>query len=69
MLDQARVDGGIRVRDLTEPQVAKIREIIDRGIVLGQPESFGQNPATLLDRQTAAGAKATRLITVSPEMG
>jgi small subunit ribosomal protein S13 len=28
--DEARVDGGVRVRDLTEAQVAKIREIIDR---------------------------------------
>lgn len=28
--DEARIDGAIRVRDLTEPQVAKIREIIDR---------------------------------------
>ncbi|OGO72481.1 MAG: 30S ribosomal protein S13 [Chloroflexi bacterium RIFCSPLOWO2_12_FULL_71_12] len=28
--EEARVDGGIRVRDLTEPQVAKLREIIDR---------------------------------------
>ena len=25
--EEARVDGGIRVRDLTEPQVAKLREI------------------------------------------
>src|ERR671935_1250162 len=31
ILEQARVDLGTRVRDLTEPQVAKIREIIDRG--------------------------------------
>ncbi len=31
VLDQARVDAAIRVRDLTEPQVAKIREVIDRG--------------------------------------
>src|SRR5437870_13860799 len=31
VLGQARVDAGIRVRDLTEPQVAKISEIIDRG--------------------------------------
>ena len=31
VLEQARVEPGIRVRDLTEPQVAKIREIIDRG--------------------------------------
>ncbi|MGH2378452.1 MAG: 30S ribosomal protein S13 [Candidatus Limnocylindria bacterium] len=28
--EEARVDGGTRVRDLTEPQVAKLREIIDR---------------------------------------
>ena len=28
--EEARVDGAIRVRDLTEPQVAKLREIIDR---------------------------------------
>src|SRR5919201_151388 len=31
ILEQARVDLGTRVRDLTEPQVAKIREIVDRG--------------------------------------
>ena len=31
VLEQARIDGATRVRDLTEPQVAKIREIIDRG--------------------------------------
>ena len=30
ILQQARVDAAIRVRDLTEPQVSKIREIIDR---------------------------------------
>jgi small subunit ribosomal protein S13 len=30
VLEKARVDASIRVRDLTEPQVAKIREIIDR---------------------------------------
>ena len=28
--EEARLDGGIRVRDLTEAQVSKIREIIDR---------------------------------------
>jgi small subunit ribosomal protein S13 len=28
--DEARVDGGIRVRDLTEAQVSKLREFIDR---------------------------------------
>ncbi len=28
--DEARVDGGIRVRNLTEAQVSKLREIIDR---------------------------------------
>src|SRR4029078_6208635 len=28
--DEARVDHAIRVRDLTEAQVAKIREVIDR---------------------------------------
>ena len=28
--DEARVDGAIRVRDLTEAQVGKLREIIDR---------------------------------------
>jgi small subunit ribosomal protein S13 len=28
--EEARVDGGVRVRDLTEPQVARLREIIDR---------------------------------------
>jgi small subunit ribosomal protein S13 len=31
VLDTARVDAATRVRDLTEPQVAKIREVIDRG--------------------------------------
>ncbi len=31
VLDDARVDPDIRVRDLTEAQVAKIREVIDRG--------------------------------------
>ncbi|HTJ60782.1 MAG TPA: 30S ribosomal protein S13 [Candidatus Saccharimonadales bacterium] len=30
VLDEARVDQAIRVRDLTEAQVAKIREVIDR---------------------------------------
>ena len=30
VLGEARVGGGIRVRDLTEAQVAKIREVIDR---------------------------------------
>src|SRR5437870_7529917 len=34
VLGQARVDAGIRVRDLTEPQVAKIREVIDRGFTV-----------------------------------
>jgi len=32
--EQARIDGATRVRDLTEPQVAKIREIIDRGFTV-----------------------------------
>ena len=31
VLEQARVEPATRVRDLTEPQVAKIREVIDRG--------------------------------------
>jgi len=31
ILEQARIELATRVRDLTEPQVAKIREIIDRG--------------------------------------
>ena len=31
ILQQARVEAKTRVRDLTEPQVAKIREVIDRG--------------------------------------
>jgi small subunit ribosomal protein S13 len=31
ILEQARVEAKTRVRDLTEPQVAKIREVIDRG--------------------------------------
>ena len=30
ILQQARVDAAVRVRDLTESQVSKIREIIDR---------------------------------------
>src|SRR5205809_7242208 len=34
VLEQARVDAGTRVRDLTEPQVAKIREVIDRGFTV-----------------------------------
>src|SRR5436309_13790398 len=34
VLEQARIDGGTSVRDLTEPQVAKIREIIDRGFTV-----------------------------------
>lgn len=32
--EEARVAPGIRVRDLTEPQVAKIREIIDRAFTV-----------------------------------
>src|SRR5437588_11417090 len=31
ILEQGRIELATRVRDLTEPQVAKIREIIDRG--------------------------------------
>ena len=31
---EAKVDGGIRTRDLTEPQVAKIREVIDRTLTV-----------------------------------
>ena len=34
VLDEARVDRAIRVRDLTEAQVAKIREVIDRGFTV-----------------------------------
>ena len=34
VLEQARIEGATRVRDLTEPQVAKIREIIDRGFTV-----------------------------------
>ena len=34
VLEQARIDGATRVRGLTEPQVAKIREIIDRGFTV-----------------------------------
>ena len=34
VLDEARVEHAIRVRDLTEGQVAKIREIIDRGFTV-----------------------------------
>ena len=30
VLDEAKIDHAIRVRDLTEAQIAKIREIIDR---------------------------------------
>src|SRR2546428_13035525 len=35
VLDEARVDHAIRVRDLTEAQVAKIREVIDRKFTVG----------------------------------
>jgi small subunit ribosomal protein S13 len=31
---EAKVDGGVRTRDLTEPQVAKIREVIDRTLTV-----------------------------------
>jgi small subunit ribosomal protein S13 len=31
---EARVDGAVRTRDLTEPQVAKIREVIDRAFTV-----------------------------------
>src|SRR5207248_3075056 len=34
VLEQARIEGATRVRDLTEPQVAKIREIIVRGFTV-----------------------------------
>jgi small subunit ribosomal protein S13 len=34
ILGDARVDGSIRVRDLTEAQVAKIRELIDRSFTV-----------------------------------
>ena len=34
VLDEARVDHTIRVRDLTEAQVAKIREVIDRKLTV-----------------------------------
>ncbi|MGH2499487.1 MAG: 30S ribosomal protein S13 [Candidatus Limnocylindria bacterium] len=34
VLYEARVDGGIRVRDLTEAQVSKIREVIDRSLTV-----------------------------------
>src|SRR5207244_13101206 len=34
VLEQARIEGATRVRDLTEPQVAKIREIIARGFTV-----------------------------------
>ena len=34
VLDEARVDHAIRVRDLTEGQVAKIREVIDRKLTV-----------------------------------
>ena len=32
--EEARVDGAVRTRDLTEPQVARIREIIDRSFTV-----------------------------------
>ncbi len=32
--DEARVDAATRTRDLTEPQVARIREIIDRSFTV-----------------------------------
>ncbi len=31
---EAKVEGGIRTRDLTEPQVAKLREVIDRTLTV-----------------------------------
>ncbi|MGH2450910.1 MAG: 30S ribosomal protein S13 [Candidatus Limnocylindria bacterium] len=34
VLDEARVDHAIRVRELTETQVARIREIVDRGFTV-----------------------------------
>jgi len=34
ILDEARVDHAIRERDLTETQVAKIREVIDRKLTV-----------------------------------
>ena len=34
VLEQARIEGATRVRDLTELQIAKIREIIDRGFTV-----------------------------------
>ena len=38
ILQKARIEGATRVRDLTEPQVAKIREIIDRDFTVeGDP--------------------------------
>src|SRR5438270_10960275 len=50
-LEQARVDGAVRVRDLTEPQVAKIREIIDRGFTVegGPRREGGMNIKSLRD--------------------
>jgi small subunit ribosomal protein S13 len=32
--EEARVEGGVRVRDLTEPQVARLREVIDRSLTV-----------------------------------
>ena len=32
--EEARIDGSVRTRDLTEPQVARIREIIDRSFTV-----------------------------------
>jgi small subunit ribosomal protein S13 len=32
--DEARVDAAVRTRDLTEPQVARIREVIDRSFTV-----------------------------------
>ncbi|MDP9264543.1 MAG: 30S ribosomal protein S13 [Chloroflexota bacterium] len=34
VLDDARIAHGIRVRDLTEPQISRIRELVDRGFTV-----------------------------------
>jgi hypothetical protein len=51
-----------RIRLWASPQGAP-KAAIAGAAGLPTAESFGQNPATLLDRQTAAGAKATTTLT------
>src|SRR5512146_3324314 len=56
VLEQARVDGAIRVRDLTEPQVAKIRDLIDRSFTVEGDllREVGMNSKRLQDVGRAA---------------